>query len=168
MDRLKILVPTRGSMPALRACQAAVRLLPGGDADIRLLYVMAPELYPYPYDSEGELKAGIPKYAQGLTEMAERSLAEPRRIFEEAGCKVDLNHRFGAAAAEILGEIADWRPDLVVMGRWWAHAPERWVHGSVFERVMRHAKIPVLVVSYSPDEDDDSVGGEKEAQIPGP
>lgn len=152
MDRLKVLVPTRGSLPALRACRSCARLLAPGDTEVRLLYVMSPELYPYPYGPTGELDSALPQYVRNVTELVERSLAQPRRVFEEAGHKVELTHRFGSPAEEILAEIKDWKPDLVVMGRWWAHAPERWVRGSIFERVMRHAAVPTLVVSYNPKE----------------
>lgn len=152
MDRLKVLVPTRGSLPALLACRSCARMLAAGEADIRLLYVMSPELYPYPYGPEGELDSSLPQYVRNVNDLVESSLAEPRRVFENAGHKVELVHRFGTAADEILNEIRDWEPDLVVMGRWWAHAPERWVRGSIFERVMRHAAVPTLIVSYNPKE----------------
>lgn len=117
------------------------------------MYVLSPELYPNPYTPEGKRIPEVPDQTQRITEVVEQSLLEPRRIFEEAGHNVELYHRFGDAADEILSEIRDWQPDLVVMGRWWAHAPERWVRGSIFERVMRHADVPVLVVSYNPDQD---------------
>lgn len=153
MDRLKVLVPTRGSLPALRACRSCARLLSPGNTAIRLLYVMSPELYPYPYGPEGELNSSLPEYVRSVTDLVEQSLAEPRRVFEQAGHKVELTHRYGPAVDEILNEIKDWGPDLIVMGRWWAHAPERWVRGSIFERVMRHAAVPTLVVSYNPKEE---------------
>lgn len=163
MDRLKVLVPTRGSLPALRACRACARLLATGETEIRLLYVMSPELYPYPYGPEGELDSSLPEYVRKVNDLVERSLAEPRRVFEEAGHMVELTHSYGPDADEILTEIRDWGPDLVVMGRWWAHAPERWVRGSIFERVMRHAAVPTLVVSYNPKEETDAPQEEVEA-----
>ncbi|MEX0789520.1 MAG: universal stress protein [Actinomycetota bacterium] len=163
MDRLKVLVPTRGSLPALRACQACGRLLADLETDVRLLYVMSPELYPYPYGPEGELDLALPEYVQNVNDLVERSLAQPRRVFESAGHKVQLTHRYGGAADQILDEIREWEPDLVVMGRWWAHAPERWVRGSIFERVMCHAAVPTLVVSYNPKEEADVPQEEVEA-----
>lgn len=154
MRNLRVLVPTRGSLPALRACNTAAYLLPADRTEIRLMHVLTPELYPYPQTPDGKLSADAPKDdRRRVMEVVEQSLMEPRRIFEEVGHEVELTHSFGDPAQEILREIEGWPADLVVMGRWWEHAPEQWVEGSIFERVMRKADVPVLVVSYSPELD---------------
>lgn len=167
MGKVRVLVPSRGSLPTLRACRACTRLLAPGEADVRLLHVLSPELYPFPYDLEGELKPSLPEHVQQVTSLVAGSLTEPRKVFEQAGHTVELAHRYGNAAEEILTEIKDWKPDLVVMGRWWAHAPERWVRGSIFERVMRHADVPTLVVSYNPRQQGESSDGDAEEEAGG-
>ncbi len=129
----------------------AARMLSPKTTEVRLLTVLSLELYPSPYTLDGKQMADMQERLQEVREAVEQSLKKPRRIFEEAGHAVETRHRFGNPPEEILGEIKDWSPDLVVMGRWWARAPERWVHGSVFDRVMRHADVPVLVVSYHPE-----------------
>jgi nucleotide-binding universal stress UspA family protein len=142
----RILVPTRGSVWALRASELAARMLPAGTAQVRLLTVLPIELYPLPYTIEGQRVLDMPERLTRVAEAAEPAVAEPRAIFQGAGHDVDVHHRFGQPPAEILSEIKDWQPDLVVMGRWRGVSPLEWVSGSIFERVVRHAYVPVLIV----------------------
>lgn len=148
MRSFRVLVATRGSVPALRACRVAAQMLSPERTKVRLLTVLPEDLYPNPYTLAGKQMADMPERLQRVHDAVERALAEPRRIFEEAGHPVESNHRFGSAPKEILAEIHDWSPDLIVLGWWWARAPERWVVGSVFERVIRHADVPLLLVKH--------------------
>ncbi|MGH2707641.1 MAG: universal stress protein [Actinomycetota bacterium] len=148
MKPLRVLVPTRGSAPALGACREAARMLAPGRAEVRLLTVLPEELYPNPYTLEGKQMSDMPERLERVRETAERALGEARRIFEEAGHPVEANHRFGNPPKEILNEIREWAPDLVVMGWWVARAPQKWVAGSIFERVIRHTEVPVLLMRY--------------------
>ena len=52
----------------------------------------------------------------------------------------------GKAADEILKQAAECGADLIVMGTHGHTGPERFLLGSVTERVLRHSKIPVLAV----------------------
>lgn len=63
------------------------------------------------------------------------------------GARVDVRHRVGNPADEILAEAQDRDPDLIVVGRRGLSAPGRWLVGSVSDRAVRHAHEPVLVVS---------------------
>lgn len=144
----RVLVATRGSEPALRACRIAAELLPREATVVRLLTVLPEELYPNPYTIAGKDMSDMRERLENVRVAAESALAEPRRIFEEAGHAVETSYRYGNPPREILNEIEDWKPDLMVMGWWRAKVPERLVTGSIFERVMGHTDVPVLMVRH--------------------
>jgi nucleotide-binding universal stress UspA family protein len=146
VEPFRVLVPTRGSSWALRACRLAVRMLPPGSVEVRLLTVLPSELYPLPYTVEGREMFDMTERLRWVEEAADPAVAEPRRVFEQAGHAVSVHHRFGPPPGQILSEIDDWKPDLVVMGRWRGVSALEWVTGSIFERVMRQANAPVLIV----------------------
>jgi nucleotide-binding universal stress UspA family protein len=54
--------------------------------------------------------------------------------------------RYGKPAAEILNHIGDNKVDLVAMSTHGRSGLSRLVMGSVVEEVVRHAKVPVLLV----------------------
>jgi nucleotide-binding universal stress UspA family protein len=142
---LRVLVPTRGSEWAIRASRLAARMLAPGRAEVRLLTVLPDEVYPMPYTLEGKRQEDLPERVLRVREAAEVAVAGTRSVFEQAGHAVGAHHRFGHPPAEILGEIDDWAPDLVVLGRWRGVSAPEWVPGSIFERVLRHTRVPVLV-----------------------
>lgn len=141
---LRVLAAVDGSEPALRACQTAADLLGRRHADIRLLVVLSFEIDPYTL--LGEEFADTPERLRLVREAVERTTAEPRSVFEKAGHRVSATHTFGNTAEEILKEVTEWRADLVVMGRRGLSGASRWLMGSVSDRVVRHAHVPVLVV----------------------
>jgi nucleotide-binding universal stress UspA family protein len=67
-----------------------------------------------------------------------------------AASAADVEVRFGVfegrVVPEILARARDWPADLVVMGTHGRGGFERWVLGSVTERVLRNATCPVLTV----------------------
>jgi nucleotide-binding universal stress UspA family protein len=143
--QLKVLVAVDGSEHATRAAQRAADFLRGRSVESRLLVVLSFELDPYTL--LGEPLADAPEREAMVQQAVERAVTEPRRILEEAGHLVSVGHRFGGPAEEILGEIERLAPDLVVLGRRGLSGPARWLLGSVSDRVVRHARAPVLVVS---------------------
>jgi nucleotide-binding universal stress UspA family protein len=142
---LRVLVPTRGSEWAIRASRLAARMLAPGRAEVRLLTVLPEEVYPMPYTIEGNRVEDLPERVLRVREAAEVAVAGTRSVFEHVGHAVGVHHRFGHPPAEILGEIRDWDPDLVVLGRWRGASAPEWIPGSIFERVLRHTSVPVLV-----------------------
>jgi nucleotide-binding universal stress UspA family protein len=125
--------------------------------EIRIVTVLSFELYPV--TMLGEDLVDSHDRAQAVGRAVHRTTWRARRAFESAGFPVSVAHRFGNAGDEILAEATDWRADLLVLGRRGLHAPTRWLVGSVSDRVLRHAKVPVLLIPPSPTSPIVSVDG---------
>lgn len=145
MKTFRVLVAADGSPPAVRAATMLAEMLVPGSAEVLVLAVLSFELDPYTL--LGEELSDTRERLRNVEETVEHTTGEVRRILEEAGHKVSATHRFGNPADEIIEEIIEWRPDLAVLGRRGLSGPSRWLLGSVSERVVRHAQVPVLVVS---------------------
>lgn len=55
-------------------------------------------------------------------------------------------HRLGNPSDEILNEIQQWHPDLVVVGTFGTSGFTKMIIGSVSEYLVKHSHVPVLVV----------------------
>jgi nucleotide-binding universal stress UspA family protein len=69
-----------------------------------------------------------------------------KKNIEEGDLKVTLKTEEGSPADAILKTIEKENIDLVVMGTSGKHGLDRFLLGSVTEKVVRSAKIPVLAV----------------------
>jgi nucleotide-binding universal stress UspA family protein len=145
MEPIKVLVAADGSEPVVRACQFAADRVGMTDASVRLLTVLSFTMDPYTL--LGEELEDTPARLEAIREAVDEATRIPAKIFEAAGATVQVYHRFGNPADEILAEIDQWQPDLLLMGRRGLSGPERWLLGSVSERLIRHAKVPILVVT---------------------
>lgn len=141
---MRVLLATDGSEPAIRACdQVSALLVPGRDR-VRLLTVLSYSEYPYslvpdmPLGDEAERVKRVVDDVHRLTDQS-------RGRLESSGHTVEIAHRFGNPTDEIVAEIEDWLPELVVLGRRGVRGVERWM-GSVSEHVLHHATVPVLLV----------------------
>ena len=81
-----------------------------------------------------------------MEEQTEKAVGEARRIFEAAGQATSTCHRFGHPPDQTLREIADCKPDLVVVGRRGLGRVASVVVGSVSGFLVRNSTVPVLVV----------------------
>ena len=141
---MKVLLATDGSEAALRACNELGSILVANRDVVRVLTVLSYTLYPYSGIPDEPLadEAAREQHAQ---EEIRRITDEPRKVLEKVGLKVEVKNRFGNPTEQILAEIEEWRPELVVMGRRSVRGMERWI-GSVSEHVLHHAKVPMLLV----------------------
>jgi nucleotide-binding universal stress UspA family protein len=139
----RILCPTDLSDIAPRTFENAVALARFHRAEIELLYVSEPLLpgpagpVSYPPWSvldpavRGRLSAALEALIQG---------GGPR------GVPVTPRVTEGRVVAELLARARSWPADLIVMGTHGRGGFERWVLGSVTEKVLRQAPCPVLTV----------------------
>jgi nucleotide-binding universal stress UspA family protein len=141
---MKVLLATDGSEPAVRACGCASSLLVPGRDQVRLLTVLSYSEYPHSLVPDMPLSDEAER-AEREVEEVHQLTDQPRRLLEDSGHTVEIAHRFGNPTDEIVAEIEDWRPELVVLGRRGVRGVERWI-GSVSEHVLHHSKVPVLLV----------------------
>jgi nucleotide-binding universal stress UspA family protein len=147
VEGLRVLAATRGSPSSLNACRTAARFLSPEVDEVRLLTVLSHELYPF------SLRAGPPlsdtaERQRRVETSVNRALDGASEIFEQAGCRVSRQHRFGNPAEEILSEIRSYGPDLAVLGRWWPVSGRDPIRtGPVVRRVLRRAGVPLLLAA---------------------
>jgi nucleotide-binding universal stress UspA family protein len=97
------------------------------------VYVSDPATLARLYDSD---RAHCEAYLQGVAE----------RIRRETGLEVTTAVLEGSVADALLDYAAKAGADLIVMSTHGRSGMERWLLGSVAERVMRGAKIPVMLI----------------------
>jgi nucleotide-binding universal stress UspA family protein len=147
VEGLRVLAATRGSPSSLNACRIAAGFLSPEVDEVRLLTVLSHDLYPF------SMRAGSPlsdtaERQRRVVASVNRALGGANEIFEQAGCRVSWQQRFGNPAEEILSEIRSYGPDFAVLGRWWP-VPDRDPirTGPVVRRVLHRARVPLLLVS---------------------
>lgn len=143
MQIQRILVPTDGSEPSLRAAEIAAELAQGSGARITLLTAIEPPEATRAYisaDAVAAVEAGLRGAAES---MLERAAARVRRVHPDVNLHVAWSSPVSAITAE-----AEQGYDLIVMAsRGLGLEPsDRNLLGSVAERVLRRARCPVLIV----------------------
>ncbi|HEV8247699.1 MAG TPA: universal stress protein [Polyangiaceae bacterium] len=145
----RILVPVDFSECSDNAFARAVELAKAFGATIDVLHVWeAPKFLP------PELLIAGPGPQQTLAELsktrAEAELGEFLNRVVPLGMSVGLAHaEEGSAATKIVEAASAGGYDLLVVGTHGRTGVERVLLGSVAERVVRHAKIPVLSVRHA-------------------
>jgi nucleotide-binding universal stress UspA family protein len=125
MKLATILVPLDGSALAERALPYAVHLARAAGG--RLVLIRAT-----PAAARDDAEAALAATAQRLV---------------AAGAPVESQARTGEAGAVILEAARAGGADLIAMATHGRSGLGRWLYGSVADRVMRHAPVPVLLVS---------------------
>ena len=145
----RILLPTDGSENAKRAGKHAIWIANASSADIIVLNVIEPY---YPQIS------ALPNFSEvvfdELREEGKNAVESFKQDLELNQCKgICKNIRLttkideGKAYMEILKTIKKENIDLVVIGASGRHGLDRYLLGSVTERVVREANCQVLVVN---------------------
>jgi nucleotide-binding universal stress UspA family protein len=145
----KILLPTDGSENAKRAGKHAIWIANASGADIIVLNVIEPY---YPQIS------ALPNFSEvmfdELRDEGRDAVESFKKDLEQNQCNglcknINLTTKIneGKAYLEILKTIKKENVDLVVMGASGRHGLDRFLLGSVTERVVREANCPVLVVN---------------------
>ena len=150
----KILLPTDGSDNSKRANKHALWIADKSDADIVIMYVIEPH---FP-----ELATGLPlstlptpdeRFYEEIRNEGKQILENFRQELEDVQCKgICKNTNLtsiiaeGKPSNEIVTILDKEDIDLVVMGASGRHGLDRFVIGSVTERVVRNSRKPVMVI----------------------
>ena len=137
----RILVPTDGSAEGERAVAHALDVATVHDATVHAIYVVDTASY-----------AGMPMESswEGIGDLLRSDAADAvervKRLAAEAAVDVDTAVVDGSPSREIIRYAEDNDCDLVVMGTHGRGGIDRLLLGSVAEKVVRGASVPVLTV----------------------
>lgn len=147
-----ILFPTDGSDSSLHALDHALDIANTYGASLHGLYVVETSS---PYDDFGT--GGIdPQFLiQTLRERGEEVLERVREQAERAGTEfVGATREFDDIHGGILDYADEYDVDLIAMGTHGRRGLNRWLLGSVTERIVRLSNVPVLTVRQQPEENE--------------
>ncbi|GJM41944.1 MAG: universal stress protein [Ardenticatenaceae bacterium] len=142
-----ILVPLDGSQLAEAALPPALKLANKFNSELTLAWVIQP-----PHLIMTAANGSV--YAQLLTEMRNQSeqdahnyLHEQQNSLQQQGYVVNMHVAEGENVADTLLNIAGaLAVDTVVMSTHGRGGISRWVFGSVADKVLRYANVPVLLI----------------------
>lgn len=139
-----ILVPVDGSETSMLSVAKAAGLAKAFGSEVTAVYV----LDPYPFTGVGaDFAYGQAQYLSTATAEANQALESVKKQMTEAGVEVKTLVGEGHAVHEGIVRVADSvGADLIVMGSHGRRGLEKLVLGSVAQRVLSAARIPVLVV----------------------
>lgn len=135
-----ILVPTDGSSGMARVCEHAVGIAELCGATVHALYVVDETAYAtFPDDVRAHVRDTLAADGENATKtVAERALENDLEVTRET--------RWGDPATSIIAYAVENDIDLIVMGTRGKTGFERYMLGSVAEKVVRASPIPVLTV----------------------
>ena len=139
-----LLVPIDGSPNSQLAVNAAIGLARAFSSSVSVLFVIDP----YPFAGVGaDFSIGQTQYLGAAKAEANQALAAARQALEAAGVQVSASLVEANTVWRGIVEAADaGGADLIVMGSHGRSGFEKLVLGSVAQRVLSHARQPVLVV----------------------
>jgi nucleotide-binding universal stress UspA family protein len=144
-----IVVATDGSDSVRRAVDVAVDVAARFDAEVHAVYVVdSGEVESTPDEVRDDLRDALDDHGESALEQVSDAAAtrDPR-------LNVTAEVREGRPAAEISDYAQDIGADIVAMGTRGRHGENRFLIGSVAERVVRTCPVPVLTVRQLTDED---------------
>jgi nucleotide-binding universal stress UspA family protein len=141
---MKILVATDGSKPAMHAVKYAARLLRSLSSTSNSITLISV------HDDVGLRHAksfvGKDAVADYLRELSEKELKPARKLLDSAGIKHDMEVRTGHVAQEIVRCAKAGKFDLIALGAKGRGAIADLLLGSVAQRVLTMAHMPVVLV----------------------
>lgn len=139
-----ILVPLDNSKLAELALPDAVTLAQLNNAAITLLHVIPPSHLPnanFPITP-----VLIDQFIDDQRRLALDYLGEVRNHLRTEGITIHIAVEVGLAAETIIDYAAEYQVDLIVMSTHGRSGLQRWVYGSVADKVLRGAHVPVVLV----------------------
>ena len=144
-----IVVATDGSDSVRRAVDVAVDVAARFDAEVHAVYVVdSGEVESTPDEVREDLRDALDDRGSAALEQVTGAAAE-----RDPELDVTIEVREGRPATEITEYARDVGADVVAMGTRGRHGENRFLIGSVAERVVRTCPIPVLTVRQLTDED---------------
>lgn len=157
-----ILVATDGSDPARAAADHAVELAAATGATIHALFVVDTDTG-WLTVSKADVKDSIREIGEGASREA---LREVEALAREADVQLETAVREGSPEGEIIAYAEDADVDLIVLGTHGHNALKRRLLGSVAERVINGAAVPVTTVGV-PERGTDAASAPDGAREPG-
>jgi nucleotide-binding universal stress UspA family protein len=143
-----ILVPVDGSDPATAAAREALGLAETCGATVHALYVVD--------TGTNWLTVSKQDVENSLRDLGESAGSQALASFERLAAEYDVSAvtemSEGSVDEVILGYADEHDVDLVVMGTHGRNGVARRIVGSVAERVVRGATVPVMTVTAGPEE----------------
>lgn len=136
----KIVCPVDFFQPSDAALSYAALFARTCDAAIHLVHVIPPVTSMMSSSEE------IGKHVKAAHQQAERKLSALSDRFSSEHIRTSTEVRFGEIDGQILEAVAERKADLVLMGTHGRRGFERWLLGSVFERVLRTLPAPIMAV----------------------
>lgn len=137
----RILLPTDGSEGTNRAVRQAIGLAAETGAELHVLFVVEDMPYaPEMMDDQVEMR---------LREIGQEAVENIRERADEAGVDVESVVEDGTPHQTILNYADSEDADLIVMGTHGRSGLDRYLLGSVTERIVRSSEVPVLTVRVS-------------------
>lgn len=137
-----ILAPVDFSASSTKALEYALEMAKTLGAKVQILHV-----YPLlSYALQDDVIPDDPRFVADLEAELEKQLAELKRRYEPRGVPLETKLVPGVPYAEILRVAASIPADVIVIGTHGRTGLRRMLLGSVAERVVRGAEIPVLTV----------------------
>lgn len=152
----RILVPTDFSEQAGFAMDLACQIARKTKSELIALHVLDHTgLFDFSSGSSAYPLMGNPsgldldqQFMESLYSNAEEKCAKFLSNFKNAGAKINTKIKIGSAFHYITEEINEEKTDLVIMGSKGSSGFEEVLIGSNTEKVVRHAKCPVLTVKF--------------------
>jgi nucleotide-binding universal stress UspA family protein len=144
-----ILVPLDGSTLAETALVHAQALATQMHSSLVLLRVSAYPSYDFLF-VDPLLAATLRQDVEQIHDEERRYLRETAAGLKKAGLRVSADLREGDPAEAILETAASSHADLIVMTTHGRGGLSRWLMGSVADRIVHHASIPVLLIRAGP------------------
>ncbi|ELZ35572.1 universal stress protein [Halorubrum tebenquichense] len=141
----EILVPTDGSPASDAAIEHAIDLADRYDARLHALYVVDGAAY-------SSLEAGAEVVVDALESEGEAATGRVADAAADAGVDCVATVASGTAYQSIHDYVDEHGIDVVVMGTHGRKGLDRYLLGSVTERVVRTSDVPVLTVRQPTDE----------------
>lgn len=130
----KILVGYDGSPQAEKAAQLAFSMAKAMDSNVLLFAVARPPEPATSVEVEAVLDDAKEHYQEAFQKLLQKA----------SGSNVEI--AIGHPAEQIIHKAETMKADLVILGRRGTSLFEKWILGSVSERVLRYAHCPVMVI----------------------